>query len=58
MNMEDNNDYVEFEEAKPENKNRRTIIIVAVVAVVLCCCCAVVAGGWFYGDPIMNALGM
>lgn len=57
MNMDDNN-YVDFEEAKPEKDNKKTIIIVAVAAVVLCCCCAVIALGWTFGDQIVNALGM
>jgi len=56
MNMDDNN-YVDFEEAKPEKNNRTTIIIVAVVAVLLCCCCATLILGWNYGDQIVNSLG-
>lgn len=56
MNMDDNN-YVEFEEAKPEKGNRKTIIIVAAVAVVLCCCCGVLVAGYYYGDQILQALG-
>lgn len=57
MNMDDNN-YVDFEEAKPEKDNKRTIIIVAVVAVVLCCCCVVagVGGKWLWdnGDTLFS----
>ena len=56
MNMDDNN-YVDFEEAKPEKNNRTTIIIVSVVAVLLCCCCATLLLGWNYGDQILNAVG-
>ena len=56
MNMDDNN-YVDFEEAKPEKNNLTTIIIVAVVAVLLCCCCATLLLGWNYGDQILNAVG-
>ena len=57
MNMEDNN-YVDFEEAKPE-KNNKTVIIIAGVAVLLCCCCVV--GGyllWTFGDQILQAFGV
>jgi flagellar basal body-associated protein FliL len=56
--MDDNN-YVDFEEAKPEKKNNKTIIIIAVVAVVLCCCCVV--GGyalWTYGDQLVQGLNL
>ncbi|MFN2144158.1 MAG: hypothetical protein ACK2T7_02345 [Anaerolineales bacterium] len=56
MSMDDNN-YVDFEEAKPEKDNKKTIIIVAVVAVVLCCCCALVIAGWQFGDQILQAVG-
>jgi len=58
MSMDDNN-YVDFEEAKPEKDNKKTIIIVAVVAVVLCCCCAVIAGGWYLwnnGDSLFQGI--
>jgi len=57
MNMDDNN-YVDFEEARPEKKNNRTILIIAGVVVLLCCCCAV--GGyalWTWGDQLVQALG-
>jgi hypothetical protein len=26
--------------------------------VVLCCCCAVLAGAWFFGDQIIQSLGL
>ena len=39
-------------------KNNNTYIIIAVVVILLCCCCAVLLGGWFYGDQILQALGM
>ena len=39
-------------------KSNTTLIIAAVAAVVLCCCCLVVLGGWFYGDQIIQALGL
>jgi hypothetical protein len=53
--MEDNN-YVDFEEAQPEKKNR-TVIIIAVVAVVLCCCCSLIGYvAWTYGDQIINTI--
>jgi hypothetical protein len=58
MNMEDNN-YVDFEEAKPEKKSNKTVIIIAVVAVVLCCCCVI--GGWVawsYGDQLVQGLNL
>lgn len=39
--------------------NTTTIIIVVVVVVLLCCCCTVLGlGGWFYGDTIMEQLGL
>lgn len=40
--------------------NNRTMIVVAVVAVVaLGCCCALLAViGWFYGDAIVQQLGL
>jgi hypothetical protein len=42
-----------------EPKKSRTWLIVLVVVVILCICCvAVVLGGWFFGDPLMNALGI
>ena len=55
MNMDDNN-YIEFEEAKPEKDNRKTILIIAGVVLVLCCCC-IVGGYLFYqylGDPFIE----
>lgn len=59
MNMDDNN-YVDFEEAKPEKDNKKTIIIVAVVAVVLCCCCVVAGFGgkwlWDNGDSLISGI--
>jgi hypothetical protein len=39
-------------------KNNTPIIIAVVVVVLLCCCCAVVAGGWFFGDSIVQSLGI
>lgn len=57
MNMDDNN-YVEFEEAKPEKDNRRTIIIIAASVVALCLCC-IISGYVFYqflGDPLVRWL--
>jgi peptidoglycan/LPS O-acetylase OafA/YrhL len=57
MNMDDNN-FVEFEEAKPEKDNRKTVIIVA-AAVILVCCCCILAGYLSYqylGDPFVNWL--
>lgn len=59
MNMDENN-YVEFEEAKPEKNNKKTILIVAGALVVLCCCCAFVAYGMYnwWGDSIVQALGL
>jgi len=54
MNMDDNN-YVEFEEAKPEKDNKRTVLIVAAALVVLCCCCIAVGYGlWTWGDSIVQ----
>ena len=57
MNMDDNN-YIEFEEAKPEKDNRRTILIIAGVVLLVCCCC-IVGGYLFYqylGDPLFEWL--
>jgi phosphate/sulfate permease len=42
---------------QPKN-NRNKIIIGVVVAVLLCCCCATVLGAWYYGDQILQALGI
>jgi len=57
MNMDDNN-YVDFEEAKPEKKKNTTIIIIVAAVVVLCCCCAVSGWAlWTYGDQLTSALG-
>jgi len=58
MNMDDN-DYVEFEEAKPEKDNRRTILIVAGALVLVCCCCVFLAYGLYnwWGDAIVQWLG-
>lgn len=54
MNLDDN-DYVDFEEIEPENKNNtRTIIIVVAAVVLLCCCCLVTA--WYGGDYVVNFL--
>ncbi len=39
-------------------KSNTGLIIGIVVAVLLCCCCAFVAGGWFFGDQIVQSLGM
>jgi hypothetical protein len=45
--------------APDEPKRSNTpLIIGAVVAVLLCCCCVIVLGGWFYGDQIIQALGL
>jgi hypothetical protein len=39
-------------------KTNTTLIIAVVAAAVLCCCCVVGLVGWFYGDQIMQALGL
>ena len=55
MNMDDNN-YIEFEEAKPEKDNRRTFLIIG-GAILLFCCCCIVGGYLFYqylGDPLVE----
>jgi len=57
MNMDDNN-YIEFEEAKPEKDNRKTILIISGVVLVFCCFC-IVGGYLFYqylGDPLIEWL--
>jgi len=57
MNLDDNN-YVDFEETKPEKDNRRTIIIVAAVLLVVCCCCIGLGYGlWTWGDAIIEWFG-
>jgi hypothetical protein len=38
--------------------NTTLIIIVVVVVVLLCCCCLVAVLAYFYGDQIMEALGL
>ena len=40
------------------NKSNTGLIIGIVVVVLLCCCCAVVTGGWFFGDSIVQSLGL
>jgi hypothetical protein len=41
------------------NNNQTMIIVAVVVAVLLCCCCAVTAvAGWFYGDQVVEMLGL
>lgn len=39
-------------------KNNTPLIIGIVVAVLLCCCCLVLVGGWFFGDGIVQSLGI
>lgn len=40
-------------------KKNNTWLIVGIVVIVLCCCClAVGLGGWFYGDQILQQLGL
>lgn len=39
-------------------KSNTGLIIGVVVAVLLCCCCVIALGGWFYGDAIIQSLGM
>jgi hypothetical protein len=43
-----------------QGNNQRTIIIIVVVALVLLCCCCAAIGlvGWFYGDQIVEQLGL
>jgi hypothetical protein len=39
--------------------NNRAVIIAVVVVVLLCCCClAVGVIGWFFGDAIVEQLGL
>jgi hypothetical protein len=41
------------------SKMNRTWLIVIIVLVVLCCCClALGAFGWFFGDTIMQNIGI
>lgn len=39
-------------------KSNTTLIIAVVAAVVVCCCCAIALVGWFYGDQIIQSLGL
>lgn len=43
---------------EPPRKRNTPLIIGIIVAVLLCCCCLVLLGGWFYGDAILEALGV
>lgn len=44
-------------EEQPKKSNTGLVIGI-VVAVLLCCCCVIALGGWFYGDTIIQSLGM
>ena len=44
-------------EEQPKTSNTGLIIGIVVV-VLLCCCCEVLAGGWFFGDSIVQSLGL
>jgi len=39
-------------------KSNTGLIIGVVVVVLLCCCCVVAIGGWFYGDTLVQSLGL
>lgn len=43
-----------------EGSTNRTLIIVIVILAILvfCCCCAVLAFLWFYGDTLVEQLGL
>jgi len=58
MNMDDN-DYIEFEEAKPEKDNRKIILIIAGAVVLVCCFCAFMTYGLYFwwGDKIVQFFG-
>jgi hypothetical protein len=41
------------------NSNQTMIIAAVVVVLLLCCCCAATAiVGWFFGDQIVEQLGL
>ncbi len=42
----------------PKKTNTTLIIIIVAVAVLLCCCCLVLVLGYFFGDQILEALGL
>jgi hypothetical protein len=55
-------EYSSFEEKSPltKNKNSQIIIIVVVILLILCCCCTVMGLvlAWFYGDAVLEMLGL
>lgn len=41
------------------NTNRTLIIVIVILAVlVFCCCCATLTFLWFYGDTLVEELGL
>lgn len=44
-------------EEQPKKSNTGLIIGIVVV-VLLCCCCVFGIGGWFYGDTLVQSLGL
>ncbi len=50
----------EDQSAQKKNQNNTLIIVVVVVLILLCCCCTVVGLvlAWFYGDAVLEMLGI
>jgi hypothetical protein len=57
--MDMNDDFISTEEPQPTGSSNRNVIIIAVVAiVVLCCCCGILYAGWYFGDYVLDWLGI
>ncbi len=41
-----------------EERQRNIIIGVVIAVLVLCCCCGILAIFWFFGDQILESLGL
>lgn len=39
-------------------RNNTLMIVIIVILVLLCCCCGLLAFLWFYGDAILNSMGI
>jgi uncharacterized membrane protein len=41
-----------------QDRKRNTYIVIAVVVVVLLCCCLVAVGAWYFGDQLLELVGL
>lgn len=48
----------EFPVTPYPEKETNSGLITVVVVILLCFCCAVIAGGWFFGDSIIQSMGL